>query len=147
MYISRLVKTRILHLGLLSNCHSVSLISLAAHFYLSSSPFHSSYLFPYLIFLVHLLPVYLSGSAVTPSHFQRGPSVAIPSVQRSQLSYLWLHPHFIVQVGQRLARHYKPHTDWMARMRAPIGLSAFTLMRSGEILLIWDPRIAEMSLD
>jgi hypothetical protein len=80
MYISQLVKTRILHLGLLSNRHSVSLISLAAHFYLSSSPFHLSYLFPHLTFLVHLLPVYLSGSAVTPSHLQRGPSVAIPSV-------------------------------------------------------------------
>jgi hypothetical protein len=31
---------------------------------------------------LHLLLVYISGSAATPSHIQRGPSVAIPSVRR-----------------------------------------------------------------
>jgi hypothetical protein len=34
-----------------------------------------------------------SGSAPTPSHIQRGPSVTIPSVRRPKLSHQRLHPH------------------------------------------------------
>jgi hypothetical protein len=101
--------TRSPHSGLLIHHHSVSFISLAAYFHFSSSPFHPSYLFSCLILLVHLLLVYLSGSAITPSHLQRRPSVAIPSVHRLKLSHLWLHPHSIVQVGQTLSEAL--HTD------------------------------------
>jgi hypothetical protein len=39
-----------------------------------------------------------------PSHTQRGPSVAIPSVRRPKLSHLRLHPHSIVQVGRTLSK-------------------------------------------
>jgi hypothetical protein len=56
-----------------------------------------------IFLLVHLLLVYLSGSAVTPSHLQKRPSVAIPSVQGPKLSYPQLHPHIIVQVRQMLS--------------------------------------------
>jgi hypothetical protein len=38
-----------------------------------------------------------------PSCLQRGPSVAIPSVQTPKLSNQRLHPHFIIQVGQTLS--------------------------------------------
>jgi hypothetical protein len=38
-----------------------------------------------------------------PSCLQRGPSVAIPSVQTPKLSNQRLHPHFIVQVGPMLS--------------------------------------------
>jgi hypothetical protein len=80
MYISRLVKDQDTPSWSSFNRHPVSLISLAACLDLSSSPFHLSYLFSYLTSLVYLLSVYLSGSAVMPSHLQRRPSVAIPSV-------------------------------------------------------------------
>jgi hypothetical protein len=71
MYISRLVKTRDLHPGLLINCHPVSFLSLAAHLL----P-----LISYISSLLHLSLVHIGGSAITPSHIQRGPSVTIPSV-------------------------------------------------------------------
>jgi hypothetical protein len=54
MYISRLVKTRILHLGLLSNRHSVSFIPLPASLNISSLALYSSYLFYYPFSLLHL---------------------------------------------------------------------------------------------
>jgi hypothetical protein len=47
-----------------------------------------------MFLLLHLSLVYLSGSATTPSHIPKGPSVAIPSVRRSQLSHQRLHPHY-----------------------------------------------------
>jgi hypothetical protein len=103
LYISRLVKTR--SPPFWSSYTSPFCLPhfLGCLFPLLIFSFHPSYLFPYLILLVHLLLVYLSGSAVTPSHLQRRPSVAIPSVRRPKLSHLWLHPHFIVQVGQTLS--------------------------------------------
>jgi hypothetical protein len=77
-----------------SNRHPVSFISWAASFHVSSSPFHLSSLSSHLSSTFHLLSFHLSGSAITPSHIQRGPSVAIPSVRRSQLSPQQLHPHY-----------------------------------------------------
>jgi hypothetical protein len=79
MYISRLVKTRDLYPGLLQLPFCLP-HSLAAYLYFSSSSLHLSHLFSHLSSLVHLLLVNLSGSAVMPSHIQRGPSVTIPSV-------------------------------------------------------------------
>jgi hypothetical protein len=76
---------------------------LVARLYFSCSPFYLSHLFTHLSSLIHLLLVNLGGSAVTPSHIQRGPSVAIPSVRRPKLSHQWLHPLFIVQVGPTLS--------------------------------------------
>jgi hypothetical protein len=70
MYISQLVKTRRPHSGLLQlpSCFliisSIGLNHLISHLFLS----------------IHLLLVDLGGSATMPSHIQRGPSVAIPSV-------------------------------------------------------------------
>jgi hypothetical protein len=97
MYISRLVKTRDLHPGLLS----ITILSLSFPWLLiSTSPFLP---FIRLIFPLYLLFVYLGGSAATPSHIQRGPSVVIPSVQRPKLSHSRLHPHLIVQVGRTLS--------------------------------------------
>jgi hypothetical protein len=90
------------------NHHPVSLISLAAHLYFSSSSFHPSYLISYLSSFVHLLLVHIGGSAAMPSHIQRGPSVAIPSVRRPKLSHQRLHPHFIVQVGRTLSKALHP---------------------------------------
>jgi hypothetical protein len=100
MYISRLVQTRSPHSGLLQSLfsfltrHPVSLVSLPSHLNFSSSPFHPSYLSPHLSFLLHLSLVYIGGSASTPSHIQRGPSVTIPSVRRPKLSRQQLHPHY-----------------------------------------------------
>jgi hypothetical protein len=76
---------------------------LAAHLYFSSSSSYSSHLISYLSSLVHLLLVYIGGSAATPSHIQNGSSVAIPSIRRPKLSHQQLHPHFIVQVGRTLS--------------------------------------------
>jgi hypothetical protein len=88
LYISRLVKTRIPHSGLLIHCHSGSILSLASHLYLSSTSSYSTSLSSHPFLHLDLLLVYLSGSAVTPSHTQGGPSVAIPSVRVSSLSHL-----------------------------------------------------------
>jgi hypothetical protein len=44
-------------------------------------------LFTYISSSLCLLSVYLGGSAIMPSHIQRGPSVTIPSVRRLQLSH------------------------------------------------------------
>jgi hypothetical protein len=79
MYISRLVKTRSPHSGLLQSLsgfrtlHPVSLISFPAHLYFSSSSSYPSSLSSYLSSLLHLSLVYIGGSAPTPSHIQRGP--------------------------------------------------------------------------
>jgi hypothetical protein len=80
MYISRLVKTRGPHSGLLIHRHSGSILSLATYLNFSSSPFHLSHLISSSFYSLNLLLVYLSGSATMPSHLQKGPSVAIPSV-------------------------------------------------------------------
>jgi hypothetical protein len=85
------------------NRHPVSFISLVAYLNFSLSPFYPSHLISYLVFPLYLLPIHLGGSAVTPSHIQRGPSVAIPSVRTPKLSHQRLHPHIIVQVGQTLS--------------------------------------------
>jgi hypothetical protein len=101
MYISRLVKTRSPHSGLLQSLsgfltrHPVSLSSLPSHFDFSSSPLHPSYLSSYLFSLFHISLVYTGGSARTPSHIRRGPSVTIPSVRRLKLSHQRLHPHYL----------------------------------------------------
>jgi hypothetical protein len=100
MYISRLVKTRSPHSGLLQSLsgsfdrHPVSLISLPSHLNFSSSPSYPPSLSSYLSSLLSLSLVYLSGSARTPSHIRRGPSVTIPSVRRLKLSHQRLHPHY-----------------------------------------------------
>jgi hypothetical protein len=100
MYISRLVKTRSPHSGLLQSLSGfpsyrpVSLNSLPSHLYFSSSPFHPSSLSPYLSSLLSLSLVYIGGSALTPSHIRKGPSVTIPSVRRLKLSHQRLHPHY-----------------------------------------------------
>jgi hypothetical protein len=100
MYISRLVKTRSPHSGLLQSLsgfyilHPVSLVSLPSYLNLSSSSFHPSSLSTHLSALFHLSLVYLGGSASTPSHIQRGPSVTIPSVRGPKLSHQRLHPHY-----------------------------------------------------
>jgi hypothetical protein len=86
MYISRLVKTRSPHSGLLINCNPGSSISLAATLYFPSSPSSSFHLFPYSLSHLNLLSIHLGGSATTPSHIQSGPSVTIPSVQEPKLS-------------------------------------------------------------
>jgi hypothetical protein len=111
MYISRLVKTRILHLGLLINHHPVSLISLVAHLDFSSLALYPFHLLYHFSFPIHLLSIHIGGSAAMPSHTQSGPSVAIPSVRRLKLSHQRLHPHYIVQVGLRLAKRYKRRAD------------------------------------
>jgi hypothetical protein len=82
MYISQLVKTRDLHPGLLT----IAILSLSFPWLLIST----SHLLPFIHLIsslisplsssLHLLLVYLSGSAAMPSHMQRGPSVTIPSV-------------------------------------------------------------------
>jgi hypothetical protein len=88
MYISRLVKTRGPHSGLLQSLfgfftrHPVSLISLLSHLNFSSSSLYPSSLSPHLSSLFPLPLVYIGGSASTPSHIQSGPSAAIPSVRR-----------------------------------------------------------------
>jgi hypothetical protein len=105
LYLSRLVKTRRLHSGLLQslsgffNHHPVSLISFPSHLNLSPPSSYPSSISSHLSSVIYLLPFYIGGSAATPSHLRRG-----PSVRRSQLSHQPLHPHFIVQVGQRLAK-------------------------------------------
>jgi hypothetical protein len=110
LYLSRLVKTRRLHSGLLQllsgffNHHPVSLISFPSHLNLSPPSSYPSSISSHLSSVIYLLPFYIGGSAATPSHLRRGPSVDIPSVRRSQLSHQPLHPHFIVQVGQRLVK-------------------------------------------
>jgi hypothetical protein len=80
MYISRLVKTRSPHSGL-----EIAIPSPPFPFKLFHWP-ESSPLFFYSLLHLYLLLVYLGGSATTPSHIQKGPSVAIPSVRVSQLS-------------------------------------------------------------
>jgi hypothetical protein len=88
------------------NHHPVSFISFPAHLNVSSSPFYLSHLHSHLSSSLHLLLVYIGGSAATPSHLQRGPSVTIPSVRRSQLTKSTngcIHI-IIVQVGQCLAK-------------------------------------------
>jgi hypothetical protein len=103
MYISRLVKTRTPHSGLLIHRHSGSFISLAPHFNISSPSSYLclSYSHPFLH--LNLLFVYLGGSALMPSHIQRGPSVAIPSVRSiiAESSTSCIHIPF-VQVGLTL---------------------------------------------
>jgi hypothetical protein len=100
MYISRLVKTRSPHSGLLQSLfgsftlHPVSLSPFPSHLNFSSSTFHPSTLSSYLSSLFHLSLVYIGGSALTPSHIRRGPSVTIPSVRRLKLSHQRLHPHY-----------------------------------------------------
>jgi hypothetical protein len=80
MYISRLVKTRDPHPSLLIIAIQFPFLLILTVYLLSLirllSSLVSSYSFPYL----HLLFVYLGGSAIMPSHIQRGPSVTIPSV-------------------------------------------------------------------
>jgi hypothetical protein len=104
------LKTRRLHSGLLQllsgffNHHPVSLISFPSHLNLSPPSSYPSSISSHLSSVIYLLPFYIGGSAATPSHLRRGPSVDIPSVRRSQLSHQPLHPHFIVQVGQRLVK-------------------------------------------
>jgi hypothetical protein len=93
------------------NRHPVSLISLAASLYFSSSPFHPSCFISHLFLSVHLLLVYIGGSAAMPSHIQRGPSVVIPSVQRPKLSHQRLHPHIRVQVRQTLSEALHNNRD------------------------------------
>jgi hypothetical protein len=101
MYISRLVKTRSPHSGLLQSLssfltrHPVSLSPFSSYLDFSSSPLYPSYLSSHISSLFSLPLVYTSGSASTPSHTQSGPSVAIPSVRRPQLSYPRLHPHLL----------------------------------------------------
>jgi hypothetical protein len=100
MYISRLVKTRGPHSGLLQSLsgfltrHPVSLISLPSYLNFSPSSLHPSSLSSYLSSLFHLPLVYIGGSASTPSHIKRGPSATIPSVRRPKLSHQRLHPHY-----------------------------------------------------
>jgi hypothetical protein len=100
MYISRLVKTRSPHSGLLQSLfgsftrHPVSLSSLPSHLNFSSSTLYPSTLSSHLSSLLHLSLVYIGGSARTPSHIRKGPSVAIPSVRRLKLSHQRLHPHY-----------------------------------------------------
>jgi hypothetical protein len=62
-----------------SNRHPVSIPPYSDF---SSSPFHPFHLLSHLFLSIHLLLVYLGGSAVTPSHIQKGRSVVIPRVQR-----------------------------------------------------------------
>jgi hypothetical protein len=100
MYISRLVKTRSPHSGLLQSLygfhtpHPVSLVSLPSHLYVSSFSLYPSPLSSHLSSLFPLSLGYIGGSASTPSHTQIGPSVAIPSVRGPQLSHQRLHPHY-----------------------------------------------------
>jgi hypothetical protein len=100
MYISRLVKTRSPHSGLLQSLfgfitrHPVSLVPLPSDLNFSSSSFHPFSLSSRLSSLFHLSLVYIGGSASTPSHIQKGPSVTIPSVRRPKLSHQRLHPHY-----------------------------------------------------
>jgi hypothetical protein len=82
MYISRLVKTRRLHSGLLIHRHPVSLSPILLARVLSSLLDRSLHLFSYSFPHLNLLSIYLGGSAAAPSHIQKGPSVTIPSVQR-----------------------------------------------------------------
>jgi hypothetical protein len=82
MYISRLVKTRTPIL-VFFNRYPVSSIPLSDYPRVLSSSSHLLHLYSHLSYSLHLLLVYLSGSAATPSHLQRGPSVTIPSVRRS----------------------------------------------------------------
>jgi hypothetical protein len=101
MYISRLVKTRSPHSGLLQllygflTRHPVSIVSFPSHLNFSSSSFHPSSLSPHLSSLSHLSLVYIGGSASTPSHIRTGPSVTIPSVRGLKLSHQRLHPHYL----------------------------------------------------
>jgi hypothetical protein len=74
MYISRLVKTRDLYPGLLT----IAILSPSSPWLLIST----SHLISHLSSSIHLPLVYIGGSATTPSHIQKGPSVAIPSVRR-----------------------------------------------------------------
>jgi hypothetical protein len=85
MYISRLVKTRDLYPGLLTITIPVSLSPFLLACIFPSLLYCSPHLFSYFSLSLFLLLVYLSGSATTPSHIQRGLSVAIPSVQGSKL--------------------------------------------------------------
>jgi hypothetical protein len=94
MYISHLVKTRDLYPGLLQ---LPSCFSFFSDF--SSPVLYSPLLFSHLFPPLHLVLVYIGGSAATPSHIQKGPSVAIPSVQVTQLSHLQVAPTlYTVQV-------------------------------------------------
>jgi hypothetical protein len=107
MYISRPVKTRTPILVFLYIRHPVSLSPLLLARVLSSLLDRHLHLFSYSLSHLYLLLVYLGGSAIMPSHVQRGPSVAIPSVQIPQLSPLWLHPHYkSSKSDQHLAKHY-----------------------------------------